>query len=107
MAFTAKALADGQLATTAGGAAIFTATVTTYVKKLTLFNTNAASQTIVLYINFSGTNRSFRRYVLAQNESADVLIDGESILLSAGDSIQATTTTATAVDYTVAGVEES
>ena len=105
MTFTAKSLADGQVATSAG--AIYTATATTYVKQVTFFNTNAADQTILVYINRAGTDRKIRRFVLAQNESADLLDGAQSIILENGDIIKAETTTTTAVDYVVWGVEET
>ena len=107
MSFLSKALADGFVATSVG--AIFTATAdtATYVKSITLGNTNAAEQTVKLYINNSGTNRFWRQFTLAQYESADVLDGAQSIILSDGDSIQAETTTSSAVAYTVSGVEET
>ncbi len=106
--FTPKALADGFVANSVG--AIVTAgagVIATYIKQITLGNINAAEQTINLYINYSGTNRFWRRFVLAQYESADVLDGAQSILLGPNDSIQADTTTASAVAYVVSGVEET
>lgn len=108
MAHTPKALADGTVATSTG--AIVTAgagVVATYIKQILLGNTNAAEQTVNIYVNYSGTNRFFRRFVLAQYESANVLEGGESILLGPSDTIQADTTTSTAVAYTIYGVEET
>ncbi len=105
MAFTANSLADGQLATSAG--TLYTATaVKAYLKNLFLFNTNAAEQTVELYLKRSGgTSRLWKRYVLAQYESADVL--DKELLLGSGDLIEGLTTTATAVNYYVAGVTEA
>lgn len=105
--FTTAVLADGQLPSTQG--AIFTgpAVTVTYVKRISLFNTNAAQQTIDLYLNVSGSARRWRRYVLNQHESAEVLETGDAIVLEAGDTIEAITTTASAVDYYVCGVKET
>lgn len=79
-----------------------------YIKQLLLFNENAATQTILLYLMpTGGTPLPFRQLVLEQNESAAVLEDGESITLTAGDEILAVTTTASAVDFTATGVQET
>lgn len=103
--FTTKVLADGQIASSA--ADVFTATATTYVKQFTLFNDNAAQQTIIIWLNTSGTNRKVRQIELNQNESAELLDGGQAWILENGDKIRASTTTASAVDYTIAGVEET
>lgn len=103
--FTATSLANGQIATTQ--AAIFTATDLTYVKKVILFNSNAATQTVRLWINPTGTARRWRQFVLAQNESAEVTEHGEALILESGDTIEADTTTAAAVDYVLCGVVET
>jgi phage-related holin len=106
MAFTAKPLADGTLPTTQ--AAIYTVPAVTvaYVKQLFLFNTNAVVQVITLWLNTSGTVRKWRTLTLAQNESADILEQGESLQLEAGDVILAEGTTASATDYVLTGVTE-
>lgn len=108
MAFTAGSLADGQVA--AAAAAIYTVPALTkgYLKTLALFNTNAASQTIILRIVRSGgTPRKWKRYVLAENESAEAIDPGASLELSAGDAITAESTNATSVDYAITGVLET
>ena len=107
MAFTPRALSDGQLPNSIG--VIFTATadIATYVKTVSLFNTNVTQQIIDLYVNRSGVNRQWRRIQLDQYESAEALTNGDSKLLEAGDTLLAVTTTASAVDYTVDGVEET
>lgn len=106
--FTAGTLSDGQLATSIGALYTVPGATKAYVKALVLFNDNAAQQTIVLYIKRSGgTRRKWRRFVLEQNETANPIEEGGSITLSTGDAIEAITTTATAVDYTVTGVLET
>lgn len=105
--FTGKALADGTLAIAA--AAIYTVPGSTvaYVKSISLFNDNAVTQTILLYLNTTGTARKWRRYVLLENESVEVLTGGETVVLAAGDTIEAVTTTASVVPFTITGVEET
>lgn len=105
--FAGKVLADGQLATAKTQLYTAGAGVTAFVKRMSIFNTNAAQQTILVYINASGTSRKWRRYVLEQNESADLLDAGDALILEAGDKIEAETTTSTAVDYFIMGVEET
>jgi hypothetical protein len=104
--FTAKPLGDGQLPTTKGTLYTVPASTTAYVKRVAFFNTNATEQTILVYLNLSGVSRLWRRYVLAQNESADLLEHGDALLLAAGDLLEAQTTTGSAVDYIVMGIEE-
>jgi hypothetical protein len=108
--FAPKALGDGELPNVQ--AVIFTATadVGTYVKSFSLYNKNAATQTITLWIKRaagSGTERVWKRYELLVNEWAEVIDeDTQSIELAEGDEIQAQTTTANAVDFDIAGVTE-
>lgn len=106
MPFTPKALGDGFIPDAL--ATIFTATanVATYVKEFTLINEDSAAQTILIYVNRSGENRFWKRFELNQNEAADVLTDGQTMLLEEGDTIVAETTSADAVHYTLSGVEE-
>lgn len=106
--FTPLPVLNGQLPTTQGIIALCPPGTNDYVKQLYLFNNNAATQTIFLYlVSSGGTQTTWHRIVLAQNESAHVLEDGESVTLTPGDSIQAITTTASAVDYTITGVQET
>ena len=107
MTFTATALADGQVAATATTVYTCPSSTVAYIKSLTLFNSNAASQAVVLRLNRSGTARLWKRYVLDQYESANVLEHGESMILEAGDTITAESTNASAVDYTISGVLET
>lgn len=109
--FFAGSLADGQVQD--AKTPIYTAPnsstdVAVYVRSLSLYSTNAAEQTVLLWITraLGGSRRWRPRYVLAQNESAEVLSEGEVVLLSPGDSIEAQTTTDNGVDFVVTGVEE-
>jgi hypothetical protein len=107
MAFAGKVLGEGQLPTTKG--TLYTVPVgkTTYVKRISFFNDNAAAQTIIVYIKPGAASRKWRRYVLEQNEAVDLLDHGDALILEAGDLIEAQTTTVSAVDYVLMGVEET
>ena len=104
--FAAGSLADGQLASSKG--TIYTSTgVKTIVKSLSVFNTNAATQTVNVYVKRSGSSsRQAFRAVLAQYEFAYVLSDGDVLALSASDEIEGDTTDASAVDYVMTGATE-
>ncbi len=106
MAFTGASLADGQVATS--WAAVYTSTgVKTIVKSADFHNTNAITQTVELAVTRSGsTRRIIGRATLAQNEKAEFFTDGEVLVLSAADTIDVQTTTATAVDFTITGATE-
>ena len=106
MAFAPKALADGEIPLGIGTIFTATASIATYVKAITLFNKNAINQNILIEVNRSGVNRFWRRFELQQFESADVLDDGQTIILEPGDLLLASATTAAAVDFTISGVEE-
>jgi len=74
------------------------------VTKITFFNTNAADQTVILYlIDNSGTEAEIVRFELLQNERGECLEPSELLDLENGDRIQAETTTADAVNYVVYG----
>lgn len=105
--FAAKVLADGQLAIAKATLYTVPALTVAYMRYLTFFNTNAASQTVNLYLNTSGTSRQVKRYVLAQYESAIWPDPNVTATIQAGDLVEADTTTATAVDYVLTGVEET
>lgn len=107
MAFDGKVLADGQVASSKGTLYTVPASTVAYVSFFNIYNTNSSTQTVLVYINSSGTSRLWRRFELAENESADLLDQGQRLVLEAADLIEATTTNATSVDYVIAGVEES
>ena len=109
MSFQAKPLADGVLPIVQGAIyAVPIGVAASYIKQLLLFNENAATQTIDLYLTtLSGTPRRWARVILEQNQRAVMLEHGETITLEAQQSIEAVTTTAAAVSYTITGVEET
>lgn len=100
---TPVALADGQLSTTQ--TAIYTVPANTIVLPtlLTLQQTNAALQTMVFYLNKSGASREYLRMEnIAQKRHIEVRLSGE--VLEAGDVIEALTTTASAVNFWLNGL---
>ena len=109
-AFSPKFFADGELPTVQAAIFVASADVGSYVKSFSLYNKNAATQTITLWIkrvNGSGTARFFQRYELLVDEYATVIDeDLQSLELEPGDEIQAATTTANAVDFDISGVQE-
>lgn len=105
--FIPKALNDGQLPTSTGTIFAATAIIGTYIKQITLFNLNASNQVILISVNRTGVTRTWRRFELQTLEAADVLDEGQTMLLEAGDLLLASTTNANSVDFTVSGVEES
>lgn len=107
MAFTPKAIADGEIPLAIGSIFTASAGIATYIKAITLFNKNVLNQVILIEVNRTGVNRFWRRFELQQFESADVLDDGQTMILEAGDVIFASATTASAVDFTISGVEEA
>lgn len=107
MAFTAKVLAEGQLATSKGTLYTVPASTKAYIKFFNIFNTNAATQTVNIYLKPGSTSRQVIRLSLAQYESANLLDILGSFTLEAGDLIEADTTTGTAVDYVITGIEET
>jgi len=107
MPFVSKPLADGTLPNAEG--TIYTApadVLCTYVKRIAFYNNNAAEQTIVVLLNMTGVARRWRRYVLAQHESVDLLDHGDVLHMGPNDLLRAFTTTSSAVDFIVTGIEE-
>jgi hypothetical protein len=102
--FTAKVLAEGQ-ADSPGPTAIYTvpASTTAYVRLLRFFNTNATQQIVQVNIN-AGTSRQLYRLSIAENASDTI---EEPLILEASDAILVGTTTASALNYIVCGVEET
>jgi hypothetical protein len=104
-----QTLADGQAATTAtaiyelGGRKGSSSALLTY---LSLFNTNAATQTVIVYVKRHGSsNRTIGRFVLVQNQRVEVFAQDQPYL-SPGDQVLLETTTASALDYVLAGEVE-
>ncbi len=81
---------------------IFVAKAPMHVTYISIFNTNSTTQTVLMYISPRGGGNAtqFRRIRLTENEHY-VIVD--RLPLTAGDEIQASTTTASAVKVVVSG----
>lgn len=101
--FTGKSLASGKVPTAIGTLYTCPANTVAYVKPPNFYNSNAATQTVVLYVNRGATRYHLARFVLEQDEVGKT---EESLVLAAGDYLEAVTTTLNAVDYFITGVEE-
>lgn len=107
MAFTGASLSDGQVATTWGTIYGPGAGAKAIIKQADFHNTSATTQTLEIAITRSGsTRRKIFEAELNQDETLRLLTDGDSIVLSASDVLEAQTTTTTVVDYTVSGATE-
>lgn len=103
-------LANGQVATTR--AIIFKVTDAdilnterTLIDKVTFFNENIAEQTAILFVKERfGSSRKIRQFKLLQNEGGEYLEPGDNLPLEIGDSLEAETTTASAVNFVVFGL---
>ena len=100
--FTGLSLADGTL-TSSVGTVYEVPTDRAIIKTFVVFNTGATSETVKVYLNRGTSNRQVAIAVLAQNESAQ-FFENESITLSKGDKLLASTTSS--VDYFVTGATE-
>jgi len=104
MPYVGASLADGQLPDTVG--TLFTANVSTIIRSFDVYNDGISQQDVIVYILRDGsTTRKAGRAELKQNEFAEVLSDGKVWVLSANDEIQAETSNAGQVDYTITGAE--
>ena len=110
--FDADVLASGQISN--AEAAIYTAPSGgtdkgAYVKRVTIYNTSATPQTVRFWVKPSGgtARRIAPRYVLEQDEGAELVGNGQSIILGPGDALEAASTTTNVVDFVVHGVTET
>jgi hypothetical protein len=103
MAILAGSLASGQLATSK--ATIYTSGNISYIKAVTFHNVGVSTETIAVYVNrlVDGTSRRVRQFVLDPQQSYRLFGKDDAYSLSAGDLLEAQTTNALSVDYTVTG----
>lgn len=106
--FTGKTLGAGYLPITTA-AATYTVPALTVgnIAQFSVYNSNSATQTVMIYKRISGVSYPWHTITLNQNESAEVLEEGDRLTLSAGDGIYGVTTTASAVAWVATGVEET
>lgn len=104
MPTTPKSLATGQVA--AAKATIYTVPAATQaiIRTVAFVQTGGVpTETVQLYVKESGgTSRKFSRAVIATNEFAH---EEDIGTLEAGDELEAETTNAASVDFSVMGVE--
>lgn len=105
MAQTFKALADGQLPNSRTALYTVPSSTSAVVRSIILCNTGGGTESVILYVDVSGSPRKVAVLDLSAGETAHILDGGQSIILEDGDTLQGETTTATTVDYYVGGVE--
>ena len=104
--FTIKALGEGQLAATKGTIYTTPGSTQTIVKTITLVNTTAGALAINLYIKSGATSRRITPKDMSLG-AGELLESDRDYTLEAGDLIEGDAASATSVDYTVNGVEET
>ena len=105
--FTIKQLANGQLPNSIGDLYTTPAVTQTIVKNIILVNTGGTAEIVNLYmLKASGTARRLIPKDCSLGAGFQLTMDDE-VTLGAGDKIQGDTTTATTVDFTISGVEQT
>lgn len=105
MAYTAKSLADGQVA--ASKTTVYTVPGSTkaIVNHIRVFNNGPTTETVICYLKRSaGTSKKQGIALLQTNESADFI--HKPVNLSTGDTIEMQTSNASTVDFFITGAEE-
>lgn len=103
MAHTAAALADGELPATLGGLYTVPTGSRLYLHKITLYS-KANAQTVLIAVKRGGSTRRLRRYVLNENESAELPDGGLAVILNDSDMIVGQASASGQVDFTISGV---
>lgn len=85
---------------------LYQAAAAVKVSHLFIRNTNAITQTVELELEIEGEAIPWRRFELAEHESASVLFGEQPLPLDAGVEIRATATTDGAVSFSMHGVEQ-
>lgn len=105
--FTQKFLAEGQLANAEAALYTVPAATKTLIKTVILSNVGGADRTFnILVKKGAGTSRTISQ----KNQplvSSDAFTFSFNIMLEAGDTIRGYADAATAIDYTIFGVEET
>ncbi len=106
MAIQIKALANGQLGTTAQ-ADLYTVPTgkATIVKNIRLVNTDTSPRTLNLYFKRSGgTSRRIAPSAMTLG-AGSLAIDDQELTMEVGDKVQGDASIASKVDYVISGVE--
>jgi len=104
MPSTPKILANGQVAS--AKTTIYTVPVNLHaiIRTVTFVNVGGVTETVQLYVKaFGGTSRKFSRALLLADEFAH---EEDIGTLEQGDELEAETTNAASVDFTVMGVDQ-
>jgi hypothetical protein len=104
--FSIKALGEGQLAGAKGTIYTVPSVTQTVIKTITLVNTTAGALTVNLYINSSGTSRRIIPKDLSLG-AGEALETDRDYTLEAGDLIEGDASSATSIDFTISGIEET
>jgi hypothetical protein len=105
MTNTPKLLAEGQVPAIKGTLYTVPANTKAIIRTVTFANVAATTEIVNLYVKQSGgTSRRISRAQISINEFAH---EEDIGTLEPGDEIEAYTTNATSVDYTVHGVEQT
>lgn len=103
MATTPKILANGQVASSKTTIYTVPALSQAIIRTVTFVQVSGSTQIVILYVKKSaGTSRVFSRAQLEANEFAH---EEDIGTLDTGDVLEAETTNATSVDFSVMGVE--
>lgn len=106
MALQVKALANGQLGTTAFGDLYTTpASKTTIVKNIRVVNTDTSARTINLYYKRSGGTAKLVMPVNMSLGAGFLAVEEAELTMEAGDKIQGDASVASKLDYVISGVE--
>lgn len=104
MAIKMKALARGQLPSTAGSLYTVPSGKAAILKNMRFVNTGGSNQTFGLWIKRAGDSRRLRA-VNAPINAAEMISDSGEVVLEAADSIEGSASASNTVDYVLSGVE--
>lgn len=105
--FDTKLLANGQLGNSEADVYLVPGATTAIVVNVILVNTDSVARTIELYVKkASGTSRRIVPKTMSLDAGYSLETD-EELTLGAGDAIRGSCSTASVVDFTVYGIEET
>lgn len=104
---TVKALADGQLPASKGTLYTVPTDGQTIVRSITVVNTGEATIKVNMFLKRDGSNSRRIWPKDLELSSQFLLVDDTSYTLESGDLIEGDADQASAVDYTISGIEET